>query len=82
MPGILAAVALPAIAANLATPFGNGYALHIYADYGDAAVAASAVIDRIVYVAFAVVFALTGAIGPILGQNLGAAALCPRDGDA
>ncbi len=75
--GILAAVALPAVAANLATPFGNGYALHIYAGYGDAAVAASAVIDRIVYVAFAVVFALTGAVGPILGQNLGAR-LYPR----
>ena len=69
---ILAAVAVPAIAANLATPFGNGYALHVYAAYGDSAVAASAIIDRTVYVGFAVVFALTGAIGPILGQNLGA----------
>ena len=69
---ILAAVAIPAIAANLATPFGNGYALHVYAGYGDDAVAAAAIIDRTVYVAFAVVFALTGAIGPILGQNLGA----------
>ncbi|WP_237480337.1 MATE family efflux transporter [Lichenibacterium dinghuense] len=69
---ILAAVALPAIAANLATPVGNGYALHVYAAFGDAAVAASAVIDRTVYVAFAAVFALTGAVGPILGQNVGA----------
>ncbi len=69
---ILAAVALPAVAANLATPFGNGYALKVYARYGDGAVAASAIIDRTIYVGFAVVFALTGAIGPILGQNLGA----------
>ncbi len=69
---ILAAVALPAVAANVATPVGNGYALHVYAGYGDAAVAASAVIDRTVYVAFAAVFALTGAVGPIIGQNLGA----------
>ncbi len=65
-------VAVPAIMTNLATPVGNGYALHVYAGFGDAAVAASAMIDRIVYVAFAVVFALTGAIGPIIGQNLGA----------
>ena len=69
---ILAGVALPSVAANLATPLGNGYALKIYAGYGDAAVAASAIIDRTVYVGFAVIFALTGAIGPILGQNLGA----------
>ena len=69
---VLMVVALPAIMTNLATPVGNGYALHVYAQFGDAAVAASAVIDRIVYVAFAVVFALTGAVGPIIGQNLGA----------
>ena len=69
---ILMAVALPAVATNLATPFGNGYALHVYAGFGDAAVAASAVVDRTVYVAFAAVFALTGAVGPIMGQNLGA----------
>ena len=69
---ILATVALPAILTNLATPFANGFALHVYAGYGNAAVAASAVIDRTVYVAFAAIFALTGAVGPILGQNLGA----------
>ncbi len=69
---LLMRVAVPAIMTNLATPVGNAYALHIYAGFGDAAVAASAMIDRIVYVAFAVVFALTGAVGPIIGQNLGA----------
>ncbi len=63
---------MPAILTNLATPFANGFALHVYAGYGNAAVAASAVIDRTVYVAFAAIFALTGAVGPILGQNLGA----------
>ena len=68
---ILSAVALPAIVSNLATPFANGFALHVYARYGDAAVAANAVIDRTVYVGFAALFALTGAVGPILGQNLG-----------
>ncbi len=69
---ILATVALPAILTNLATPFANGFALHVYAGYGNDAVAASAVIDRTIYVAFAAIFALTGAVGPILGQNLGA----------
>ncbi len=69
---ILATVAVPAILTNLATPFANGFALHVYAGYGNAAVAASAVIDRTAYVAFAAIFALTGAVGPILGQNLGA----------
>ncbi len=69
---LLSTVALPAMLTNLATPFANGFALHVYAGYGNAAVAASAVIDRTVYVAFAAIFALTGAVGPILGQNLGA----------
>ena len=68
----LMSIALPAMMTNLATPIGNGYALHVYARFGDAAVAASAMIDRVVYVAFAVVFALTGAVGPIIGQNVGA----------
>lgn len=65
-------IALPAMLTNIATPIGNGYALHVFAGFGDAAVAASAIIDRVVYVGFAVVFALTGAVGPIIGQNLGA----------
>jgi Na+-driven multidrug efflux pump len=38
----------------------------------DAAVAALAIVDRLVPVAFGVLFALSGAIGPILGQNWGA----------
>jgi putative MATE family efflux protein len=65
-------IALPAILTNLATPVGNAYALHVFARFGDAAVAASAVIDRIVPLAFGVLFALTGAVGPIFGQNYGA----------
>lgn len=69
---LLMSVAVPAVMTNLATPVGNGYALHVYARFGDSAVAASAMIDRVVYVSFAVVFALTGAVGPIIGQNLGA----------
>jgi Na+-driven multidrug efflux pump len=42
------------------------------AAFGSAAVAGQATIDRIAPVAFALLFALSGAIGPILAQNLGA----------
>jgi Na+-driven multidrug efflux pump len=40
--------------------------------FGDEAIAASAIIDRVTPVAFAGLFALAGAIGPVLGQNWGA----------
>ena len=65
-------IAVPAMATNLATPVGNSYVLHLFARFGGAAVAATTVTDRVVPVAFAVLFALSGAVGPILGQNLGA----------
>jgi Na+-driven multidrug efflux pump len=42
------------------------------ARYGDQAIAAAAIVDRIVPVAFGGLFALSGAVGPILGQNWGA----------
>jgi Na+-driven multidrug efflux pump len=42
------------------------------ARYGDSAVAGFAVIGRIVPLAFGAIFALSGSIGPILGQNYGA----------
>ena len=44
----------------------------IIAPFGDQAIAASAIIDRLVPVAFGVLFALSGAVGPILAQNWGA----------
>ena len=68
----VAAIAFPAVAANIATPASNAYATYAIAPYGDDAVAAWAIIGRIMPVAFGAVFALSGAIGPILGQNLGA----------
>jgi putative MATE family efflux protein len=70
--GPLGAIAGPAILTNVATPVANGYLTAALAGYGDAAVAAWAVIGRVIPVAFGVVFALTGAVGPIIGQNLGA----------
>ncbi len=69
------AIATPAILTNIATPFGNAYVTSSIAPYGDAAVAAWAIIGRLIPVAFGVVFALSGAVGPILAQNLGAGKL-------
>nr|WP_240775385.1 MULTISPECIES: MATE family efflux transporter [Neokomagataea] len=65
-------IALPAIATNLATPTGALFVTHAMAAFGLNAVSGQATIDRIVPVAFALVFALTGSVGPIMAQNLGA----------
>lgn len=66
------AMALPAILTNVATPVGQAVVTREIAHYGADAVAGMAVIGRLMPVAFAVVFALSGAIGPIVGQNFGA----------
>lgn len=68
----LNAIALPTVLTNVATPFANGYITAAIAAYGDAGVAAWAIISRMIPVAFGASFALSGAIGPILGQNFGA----------
>jgi putative MATE family efflux protein len=65
-------IGFPSILANLATPVAAVYITRVISDFGEAAVAATATTDRVVPVAFGVIFALTGSIGPILGQNLGA----------
>ncbi len=65
-------VATPAILTNLATPVGSAFVTHTMAGFGVAAVAGQATIDRITPVAFGVIFALSGAVGPIMAQNLGA----------
>lgn len=68
----VATVAFPAILTNLATPVGGVYVTQAMAHFGLAAVAGQASIERTVPVLFALVFALTGSVGPIMGQNLGA----------
>ena len=73
----LAAIAGPAILTNLATPVGNAWLASVVAQFGDTAVAAAAVIDRLTPLAFGGLFALSGAVGPVLGQNWGAG-LYPR----
>jgi MATE family, multidrug efflux pump len=68
----LAAIAVPAVLANIATPIANAYVTAAIAPFGDSAVAGFAVIGRIIPLAFCAIFALSGSVGPILGQNLGA----------
>jgi len=65
-------VALPALLTNMATPISFGYVTAVMAGFGDAAVSGNTVITKIQPVAFAGIFALSGAIGPIVGQNFGA----------
>ena len=65
-------VAVPAIATQLATPVGNAYVTGVIATFGDDAVAGWAIVGRVLPVAFGTIFALTGAIGAIIGQNYGA----------
>lgn len=65
-------IAVPAVLTNLAPSVASAVTTHLLARYGAAAVAGNAVIDRLTPVAFGGLFALSGAIGPILGQNWGA----------
>jgi putative MATE family efflux protein len=68
-------IALPAIATQLATPFSIAYLTAVTAQFGTDAIAAVAVINRLVPVAFGIIFALSGAVGPVVGQNYGAVRL-------
>ncbi len=68
----LLGIAVPAILTNIATPVANGFLLRIMSQFGEQAIAATTIIDRLTPVAFGALFALSGAIGPILSQNLGA----------
>lgn len=68
----ISAIALPAAMTQLATPFAIGYLTWASSQFGDEAVAGMAVVNRLVPVAFSIVFALSGAVGPIIGQNYGA----------
>jgi putative MATE family efflux protein len=65
-------VAGPAVLTNLATPVGAAFVTHSIAQFGASAVAGQATVDRLTPVAFGLIYALSGAVGPILAQNLGA----------
>ncbi|NNK77391.1 MAG: MATE family efflux transporter [Litoreibacter sp.] len=66
------AIAVPAILTQLATPIGQAYVTRAMAEFGEVAVAGMAVVSRLTPLSFAVLFALSGAVGPIIGQNSGA----------
>jgi putative MATE family efflux protein len=66
------AIAIPAVLTNLAAPVANAYTMRIFSQFGEAVVAAFAILDRLNPMAFGVLFALSSAVGPIMGQNLGA----------
>jgi putative MATE family efflux protein len=68
----IAAIAGPTILTNIATPFATAVVARIVSDYGPWAIAANAVIDRLIPIAFGAMFALSGAVGPIMAQNWGA----------
>lgn len=65
-------IAIPAIFTNIATPVGNAIVTSSIAKFGEDYVAGFAVIGRLTPVVFACIFALSGAVGPIIGQNYGA----------
>lgn len=65
-------IAVPAILTNVATPVAGAYVTAAIAAFGDGAVAGWAIINRIMPVAYGAIYALSGSIGPIIGQNFGA----------
>ncbi|MBA3326223.1 MAG: polysaccharide biosynthesis C-terminal domain-containing protein, partial [Rhodobacteraceae bacterium] len=72
-----AAIAAPATLTQMSTPFGNALLTALIAGFGDGAVAGWAVVSRLTVLAFGGIYALSGAIGGIIGQNYGAG-LMPR----
>ena len=69
----IVAIAVPAVLTNLTSPLATAYAARQMAPFGDDAVAAFAVIILLVPVGFALLFSLSAAVAPIVGQNAGAA---------
>lgn len=65
-------IAVPALLTQLSSPFGNAIITRVMAQHGDAAVAGLSVAVRVGILAFGGIFALSGAIGGIIGQNYGA----------
>ncbi|MEP1934729.1 MAG: MATE family efflux transporter [Roseibium sp.] len=68
----IAAISVPAIMTQLATPVGQAFVTRSMAEFGEDAVAGMAIVARMTPLAFGSIFALSGAVGPIIGQNYGA----------
>lgn len=65
-------IALPAALTALATPAAVIFTVSTFATFGPSVMAGATVVDRVLQLAYSLYFVLPGAIGPILGQNLGA----------
>jgi Na+-driven multidrug efflux pump len=65
-------IAMPAMLTNLATPIGGSFVLKTMAGFGDSAVAGAAILGRLSPFVFVLIYALSGAVGPVIGQNAGA----------
>jgi putative MATE family efflux protein len=65
-------IAIPALLTQLSSPFGNYLMTRIISDFGESAVAGWAVLGRLTVLTFGGVFALSGSLGGIIGQNYGA----------
>lgn len=68
----IAGIALPAVLTSLSTPIAVAFITATMAGFGDAAVAGNAIVTRLQMVAFVGLFALSGVVGPVAGQNWGA----------
>lgn len=64
-------IAIPSVLTQCSTPFGNWVLMRAMATFGDDATAGLSVVLRLIVLVFAGIFALSGAIGGILGQNYG-----------
>jgi len=64
-------IALPAALTTLATPAAVIFTASTYASFGPSVMAGATVVDRLLQLAYSLFFVLPGAMGPILGQNLG-----------
>lgn len=67
-----AVILIPTLFTQAASPFGNLIATALISEFGEAAVAGWGIMNRVLVVAFGGVFALSGSIGGIVGQNFGA----------
>lgn len=68
----IVAISFPAILTQLATPVGQAFVTRAMSEFGEDAVAGMAIVGRMTPLAFGTIFALSGAVGPIVGQNYGA----------
>ena len=73
----LSVIGLPSVLANLATPVAAIYVTRVWSDFGESTVSGGAIVDRVIPLAYGVIFALSSSVGPVIGQNFGAR-LMPR----